>query len=180
MFVDIIDDIRFSAKKIVSTWENRFAEDELINEAWIRGCNVNRPTKHQVKRRAIWDMKDYVRREVGREGLKKKRPLFLTNVDSEQAEDERKISILDKEFIDENLIRFENEEVLIKALLKSPSKKQLRAIYYYYFEGNVIKEVGKIMGISECSVFNYIKNGIERCREDLRDEEGLVKACCLS
>ena len=177
-FIEYLPQIRHAAYKVADKFGDTFVVDELVNEAWIRGRNSNRPNKSQFISRATWDMKDYVRSLFGRtdysyKGKKivtKKRPQFVTNFHDRHRDEtdpyRHSNNIFDIPVYNENLLNLENKE-LIELILKTPSERQLKAIELYYFGEMQMKEAGGEMGISECSVSNNIKRGIGSCRRRL-------------
>jgi len=175
-FIEYLPQIRNSASILAGKFGGTFVIDELVNEAWIRGRNSDRPNKSQFVQRATWDMKDYVRSMFGRENYSykgkkietKKRPQFITNYeDLERPEDAwahfSGRSIFDVPVDNKDLLNLENKE-LIELILKAPSKKQLESIRLYYFENMYLKEAGELLGIAECTVHNNITKGIKNCR----------------
>ena len=187
-FIEYLPQIRTSASILAGKFGGVFAIDELVNEAWIRGINSNRPNKSQFVSRATWDMKDYVRSLFGKnvEGSDKRRkrlngkanflslngrPSFLTNADGAYDNGKVRNSIFDDAAEDKRLLSLENKE-LLELILKSPSKSQLKAINLYYLENLTMKEAGERLGVAECSISNSIKKGIEGCkrRVELIDE----------
>jgi len=173
-FIEYLPQIRNAANKLADKFGNVFIIDELVNEAWIRGRNSNRPNKSQFVQRAAWDMRDYVRSIFGRtESRYKKRPLFLTNCESAKNpanswEHVAGRSMFDGEYHDKNLLRLENDE-LIKILLNQTLTQNLEAMVSYYLEGNDLVETGELIGRNQSTVYTYLKRGRQRCFEIVKD-----------
>lgn len=176
-FEDIIDELRIHAIKLAKPWGNRFAPDELINEAWISSQKTEkRPTKKQVIQRAIWDMKDYIRREMGRKNAKY-RTSFLINADdiiNTTNEEDRKNSsfdllLQDKERLkDKNLFYMENYEFVLDLLLKFPDPQELKVLFYHYFCEKKQIEICKMYNLSQGRISGLVKSGLEKCRKGLK------------
>ena len=176
-FVECLPQIRHAANEVANKFGDAFVVDELINEAWIRGRDSNRPNKYQLVRRAMWDMKDYVRAIFGRrkpythKGKKitvKKRPQFITNFDTLQHSDNERghvsgRSIFDIPVENKDSLNLENRE-LIELILQAPSPRQIEVIKLYYLGDMSLKEVGNVLGITESSAHNNITRGMINCR----------------
>jgi len=167
-FENLIQELRSYAQKIAANWGNRFVADELINEAWIRGRNSNLIAVKDIRQRAIWDMKDYIRSEVGRVVRKSVKPKLITNLDTFKDEDNHVTNdILDGGVEDKSLLELEDKELLIKLLIENTTPKQFKAMFYYYFEEKTLKETGKILGKKEVTIHGLVKKGIKKCNYGL-------------
>lgn len=161
--------IRKSAKKIASKFNNKlFTVDELVNEAWIRGINSNRPNKSEFVQRAYWDMKDYVREEIGRENTTRSKLKFITNMHDDN--DGNPLQIFDKVVLNEDLKVIENKE-LVKKILQIPNSRNTNMISSYYIDGKSLKEIGKENNITESTTCNILKRTISKIQEHTEMEE---------
>jgi RNA polymerase sigma factor (sigma-70 family) len=184
-FIEYLPHIRHAADKVAKKFGNVFVVDELVNEAWIRGRNANRPNQSQFVSRAIWDMKDYVRSLFGRnvEGSDKRckrlnaraniltlngRPSFFTNADGAYDNGKVRNSLFDIPVYNKDLLRLENKE-LVKILLDQTSTQNLEAMVSYYLEGNDLVETGKAIGRNQSTVSTYLKRGRQRCLEVVKE-----------
>jgi len=187
-FINTIEEIRPQIKKIVKKWNNKFEEDELINEAWLIGHgSPEQPTKVNAKKRIMWDIQSYIRTTMGRTT---KKPLLITNMEdpyfnnnfntqNDFSEMAKENSILNITVENEKSVKFENEDLLIKLLSKASSKKQIQAISNYYIKGYTLKETGKNMNIDMSTVSGHIKNGIKKCQTHPINKEILKIECLL-
>ena len=118
-------------------------------------------------------MLDDMREQIGRDRMVKGEFVlsvkFFTNMD--RREENKHLNIFDRPVENTRLLELENEELLIKLLLKEPTKQQLRAIFHRYFEERQMKEVGEVMGYSESTISKIIKEGIMKCQEKLKEME---------
>lgn len=161
--------IRKSAKKIASQFNNKlFTIDELVNEAWIRGRNSNRPNKSEFVQRAYWDMKDYVREEIGRENTAKAKFKFITNMHDDN--DGNPIQIFDKITLNEDLKTIENNE-LVEKIFQIPNTRNTNMMISYYMDGKSLKEIGQENNITESTTCNALKRTISKIQEHPEMEE---------
>jgi RNA polymerase sigma factor (sigma-70 family) len=174
-FVDKIKDIQAMACNITKLWGGRFSVDELVNEAWIRNLRYNFSDAPLIMRRAYMDMIDYIRQQVGRNKFishgkcrTRVKPIpkhitgmeFVTNGRGKECHS----TLFDIPYKDKNLLRLENNEILLKLLLSQPTTRQLQVMIAYFFEEKYLREIAKLLGRSECNLSKLIKKGIERCR----------------
>ena len=137
-FEKLIPEITRIARKISIFWNNKFEINELVNEAWIKGIHFNSTDIPLILRRAKFDMIDYIRRQTGRikecdkKGKEYKskytvkyKPRYITNIG--YVEDSNN-NLLDGEHYNVDLLKLENDELIIKLLLEEPIKKQLESI----------------------------------------------------
>ena len=173
-FIEYLPQIRHAANKVANKFGDVFVIDELVNEAWIRGRNSNRPNKSQFVQRATWDMKDYIRSIFGRtdysyKGKKietEKRPQFFTNydspADSEKVKHRSVGSIFDIPVENKDLFNLENKEIIELILSKTSTKRAIAMINYYLEENNLV-ETGLLMGHSEGTISNLLKGAKAEC-----------------
>ena len=172
-------------------WGNKFETNELINEAWIKGRDLNFTDIPLILRTAKFDMMDYIGKQIGKIKLcDKKRykpkykikykPKYITNIGYE----EDNYGLLDREYIDANLLSLENKE-LINILLKEMSIQEKKVIEKYFLEEKSLKEIGKTMkrlrfsrgkhikrdGLSFSTISNIKKRGLSKCRIKLKEME---------
>lgn len=172
----MLDDITKIAINLVRNhqFSSPFQPDELVNEAWIASLEINLQLESYIKNRARWDMLDYIKKQIGRNYIIKgefvPRNKFITNMDY-QTECGGRFNIFDQSVEDTKLLELENEELLIKLLLKEPTEQQLRAIFYRYFEERQLKEIGQIMGYEESMICKILKKGVMKCQEKLKEME---------
>jgi len=170
-FEELLEPITRVAHKIAKNWGGRFEPNELVNEAWLTCGDFYHPDPPIVVNRAKFDMLSYIKsqtRDISIKKVRRKRPKLLTNVDvSGGVDDGHEDSYLERKnpWEDPGLLRLENNELLWKLLLQEPTKRQLKAIFHYYFEERSLKETGEILGIKECTTCTTIKRGIQKCQE---------------
>lgn len=180
-FMNMLNQIKLMASTMSKYWNDKFSADELVNEAWISSLRHNFTDAPLIMRRAKLDMMDYIRRQVGREYFYNKNgkvarktpvPKHFTNQDGgcdkygdEPSGHHRNNSIFDGRYMDNNLLRLENNELLAKLILSEPTEQQLDAITLYYFNNKSLKEIGVMRGKSESRICAVIKDGIKRCTE---------------
>lgn len=190
-FENLLPDIIKIAKRMSNFWNNKFETNELVSEAWIKGRNLNFTDTPSILRTAKFDMIDYIRQETGRiklcdkEGYKSKykiqyKPKYITNIGYEQDD----YGLLDKEYIDTNLLNLENKE-LINILLKEISVQEKTVIEEYFLKEKSIESIGKTMkrirscrgkhikrdGLSFSTISNIKKRGLNNCRIKLKEME---------
>lgn len=184
-FVGMIGKIQAMAYGIAKQWGDKFAVNELVNEAWIGSLRSSHTDAPLIMRAAQCDMMDYIRTHTGRksryEGLydkrynrmvKKMTPQLITNVDArhdDKYEHRNWNSFFDSEFFngaacDKNLKKLENNE-LIELLLSTTTTVNATAMIHYYLEEKSLIETGEAMGKSSTHVCNILKKGRKRCKE---------------
>jgi len=172
-FEDMIEEIQVIAKIIITRFGDQFDVNELVNEAWLKGRNYSFLTENNIRKRAKWDMLDYIRKQEGRDdpyfykGKKvERKPKIKLLTNAEIQEKERIINLFDKPVKDENLLKLENEELLVK-LLATTNPKETKAMFHYYKKGELMKEIGEAMNLNESRISILIKKGIGKCQKEL-------------
>lgn len=174
-FMGMIGSIQAMAYGVAKQWGNRFAVDELVNEAWIkslRNCHTDPPL---IMRAAKLDMIDYIRTHVGRKyntrngkkvgGIFK--PKYHTNLmDGGRDGWAHPNTYFDGEYYDKNFKNLENDE-LIESLLSATTTKRATAMIYFYIKGNSLVETGLLLGKSDTNICNLLTKGRADCKEKL-------------
>jgi len=152
-FIEHFADITIQAKSLTARFCPRIFEvDELINEAWIRGFNSNRPNKAQFLKRSYWDMQDYIREKMGR-SVKKRDKLVANSVFEK---DGKITNLFEIAACEEEFNRIDNRE-LLELLLKEISYLKLETIKYYFMEEKTLNEISKIYGVADNAICNRIR-----------------------
>ncbi len=183
-FEDEILKLRIIARKIVEKWDNEFAVDELVNEAWIKSDFKDKEVDIPLLlRSAHCDMIDYVRLKKGRKysyigGKKeelKKRPSFITNFDV--SSDGKHGLYRSSDYFNslfeiasprnDDDVKGVDDRDLVEYVLNAPTKRQAKALRRYFLEGKTLKEVAETLGNKECTTSQIVKRGLARCRKKL-------------
>ncbi len=177
-FVGMIGKIQAMACGIAKQWGDKFAVNELVNEAWVESLRNSHTDPPLIMRAAQCDMMDYIRTHVGRKYYVRNgkkvggifKPKYMTNLDTDsdnKYEHMRGNSFFDRRgysYLDKNLKKLENKE-LIELLLSTTTTRNATAMVHYYLEEHNMKEAAALMGIKECTMSSVLKKGRKRCKE---------------
>ena len=176
-FEESIPELRQIAYRVASKWGKMFSLDEIVNEAWLSsGCKKDELIdKPLLLRTAHLDMIDYIREKVGRKSLKKKKPKYITNLDTHMGTDGEYPAnnfldlLLGRE--DKGYKNLEDKD-LINHILSEPTIKQAQVLRKYFLEGKTLGEVGRELGdIKECTVSTHKKKALASCRKRFKGME---------
>lgn len=152
---------------------------ELVNEAWLQGDIQRVEDIKFVKRRAYFDMVQYLRGQLGRNFMRSKDSTgnFREKTNKHDLfcpdwyDGDRRYDFFESHLIDDGLSYFDcvdNKEAadLVLSRLGKLNKRFVDILRMYYYDGMTMREIGDELDRKECTISVTISRALEVIKEE--------------